>query len=92
MLKKQLVILNKYGLHVRPSTAFSQAAQRFQSEITVETEDGRIADGKSLLDLLGLGLVAGSPITIRIDGPDEQEAMDTLSRMVADQFGLRYEE
>jgi len=92
MIEKQLTILNKYGLHVRPSTSFSQTAQGFDSQITVTVPDGRRADGKSLLELLSLGIHGGTEISLTIDGDDEAEAMAAICQLVQNQFGLRYDE
>ena len=56
------------------------------------TGDGQTVDGASLLELLSLGVQGGQEITIRAEGPQEREAMDTLCEMVGNQFGLRYDE
>ena len=90
--ESKLTILNKYGLHVRPSTRFAEVAQDYRSTILVTTADGRGADGKSLLQLLALGLRAGAEVTVSADGPDAEEAIRALSGLVASQFGLRYDE
>ncbi len=92
MIEKQVTILNKYGLHVRPSTSLSQTAQRFDSQITLTLPDGGTADGKSLLDLLSLGIQGGTEITLTIDGEDEEEAMAAICELVENQFGLKYDE
>ena len=92
MVERKVTILNKYGLHVRPSTQFAQAAGGFECRVTVTTADGREADGASLLALLSLGIQGGSDLTLKTEGEGEQEAMDALCDLVASQFGLRYDE
>lgn len=91
-VEKKLTILNKYGLHVRPSTRLSEAARSFQSTITVTTSRGRRADCKSLLQLLGLGLKARDEITMTAEGDDAQWAIQALSELVANQFDMEYNE
>ena len=92
MVERRVKITNKYGMHVRPSTQFSRAADGFRAKITVIVPDGRVADGTSLLQVLSLGIQGNTEITIVAKGEDEQEAIDTLCQMVANQFGLRYDE
>jgi len=90
--EKTFTIANKYGLHVRPCTKLSGLASSCKSRITLATADGRSADGESLLELLGLGILGGEAVTIVAVGDDAQEAMDAVAAMIDDQFGLRYDE
>ena len=48
--KKELVLLNKYGLHVRPAGLFAKIASRFDAEVEVE-KDGNVVSGKSIMGL-----------------------------------------
>lgn len=91
-VETKLTILNRYGLHVRPCTRLSEAAKGFRSAITLTTSQGRRADGKSLLQLLGLGLKAGAEITMTAQGDDAEGAIRALSELAANQFGMDYSE
>jgi len=81
-LERKVFLANPNGLHLRPSAAFVQLAERFQSSVTV-TVDGRSADGKSLWALLGLAAMPGSELTLVADGPDASQALDALSALLA---------
>ncbi|EGO64711.1 HPr family phosphocarrier protein [Acetonema longum] len=83
MITKELVINNKTGLHARPAALWVQTAGRYQSSIRLVKSE-REVDGKSLLALLSLGLSAGSAFRLVVNGPDEAEAADALTALVAE--------
>ena len=85
MCTKEVVINNEVGLHARPATFFIQKANEFKSGIWVEKEERRV-NAKSLLGVLSLGIVKGTPIKLIADGPDEQEAVDALLKMISSDF------
>ena len=52
--RRRVEISNQFGLHLRVASRLVQLAQQFHSEVRV-LWDGRVADGKSILDLMTLG-------------------------------------
>ena len=79
MYQKHTCVVNASGLHARPATGFANCAKQYQSQITVENENtGKSADAKSVLRLMTLALVKGTPVTVRAEGEDEQRAVDEL--------------
>lgn len=86
MKEKKVVIPNKLGIHARPATLFAETASKFQSEVTVE-KDGMEVNGKSILGLMMLVAPKGTEIIIRAEGPDEDEAIKALTKLVEDGFG-----
>lgn len=85
MYVKDVSVQNQVGLHARPATFFIQKANEFKSSIWVEKEDRRV-NAKSLLGVLSLGIVGGTPIRIIADGADEQQAVDSLVELVESGF------
>ncbi|HKM40100.1 MAG TPA: HPr family phosphocarrier protein [bacterium] len=79
MKEIELILTNKLGLHARPAALFVQTAARFKSRITISV-DGKTADAKSILGVLGLGARSGATITIGIEGEDEQKAAEALQQ------------
>ena len=77
MVSKEVVISNQVGLHARPATFFIQKANEYKCSIWVEKDERRV-NAKSLLGVLSLGIVKGTPITIIADGSDEEEAVEAL--------------
>ena len=85
MYVKEVTVQNHVGLHARPATFFIQKANEFKSSIWVEKEERRV-NAKSLLGVLSLGSVGGTPSTIIADGADEQQAVDSLVKLVESGF------
>lgn len=85
MISKEVLINNQVGLHARPATFFIQKANEFKSSIWIEKDDRRV-NAKSLLGVLSLGIVKGTTITIIADGADQEEAIETLSKLIDSDF------
>ena len=58
---KELIIINRLGLHARPSAMFVKTASRFKCEIWVE-KDGERVNGKSIMGLMMLAAGQGSKL------------------------------
>jgi phosphotransferase system HPr (HPr) family protein len=86
MIEKQVTISNKLGLHARAAAKFVHTANNFKSKITL-SKDSRRIDGKSILGILMLAAAQGTGLTLRVEGPDEREACESLLRLVEDKFG-----
>lgn len=76
-MEKSLTVLDEKGFHARPATLFVTAAVKFKSTVTVEA-NGKSANGKSLLNLLGLGIKHGQVIKVVTSGEDEEPALQQL--------------
>jgi phosphocarrier protein HPr len=85
MLKKKVLIKNKLGLHARAAVKFVNIANRFRSSVKVE-KDGDEIDGKSILGILTLAAVQGSPIIIKVSGDDEEKALEALVALIDNKF------
>ncbi len=86
MLKREIEIINKLGLHARASSKFTQTASQFQSEVWVTRKERRV-NGKSIMGLMMLAAAKGSTIELETDGPDEAAAMQALVDLINDYFG-----
>jgi phosphocarrier protein HPr len=69
-----VVIRDPVGLHARPAAVVVQTAGRYKARVRLEHGEKR-ADARSIIQLLGLGVRQGSPVTIVAEGTDEQEAV-----------------
>jgi phosphocarrier protein len=85
MFVKDVSVQNQVGLHARPATFFIQKANEYKSTIWVEKEERRV-NAKSLLGVLSLGIVGGTNIKVIADGPDEQQAVEGLVKLVESGF------
>jgi phosphotransferase system HPr (HPr) family protein len=81
MLRKEIEITNKTGLHARPAAEFVKEAAKFASSVTIEFK-GKKLNAKSILHVLSAGISAGSTIVLTTDGEDEAEALETLAELI----------
>jgi phosphotransferase system HPr (HPr) family protein len=70
------------ALHARPAGAFVRAASSFAATIEVRA-NGKQANGKSILEILGLGADGGAELTISASGDDATAAVTQLAQLVA---------
>ena len=82
MAELTLTVIDPSGLHARPAARFVQAASRFNSTIVIR-HDGREADAKSLIALLGMTIRPSSEIVLAADGPDADDALAALATELA---------
>lgn len=85
-ITRELVVLNRFGLHARPASKFVKTAGRFKCSIYVE-KDGEEVNGKSIMGLMMLAAGEGSKILIKANGPDAEEALKALEELVNQKFG-----
>ncbi|MGB1158597.1 MAG: HPr family phosphocarrier protein [Porticoccaceae bacterium] len=86
MIRCELTIVNKLGLHARAATKLAATAGRYQSQIMTGREQPTI-DAKSIMPLLLLAASQGTQLIFEFDGPDEQDACDAITQLLADYFG-----
>jgi phosphocarrier protein HPr len=86
MIKKRLTIRNRLGIHARPAAQFAKTASGYRCDIRVE-KDGLNVNGKSIMGIMMLAAAKGNEIEVLADGPDEQEAVLALDRIVQEGFG-----
>ena len=86
MTRAEVMIINKLGLHARAAAKVVHTANEFDSEIFIGTADEEV-NAKSILGLLTLAAAKGTPLTVRAEGEDEDQAVESLARLFGDRFG-----
>ncbi|MCC6202659.1 MAG: HPr family phosphocarrier protein [Gammaproteobacteria bacterium] len=86
MIERTIGIINKLGLHARAAAKLVQTSAGFTSEITV-ARDGKQVNAKSIMGVMMLAAARGSAVTIRADGPDEENAIIALTDLINGKFG-----
>ena len=79
-------IRNRLGIHARAAALLVKTANRFVSEVTLE-KDGLEVNGKSIMGILMLAASKGSKITLKVNGKDSVQAIQTLGKLIEDRFG-----
>ena len=82
----ETTILNPTGLHARPATELVSLAKKFQSSIRLRFGE-EIADAKSLVKLLQLGVVNGAQIKVSAQGVDAEQALAELKSAIESGLG-----
>ena len=85
-ISKELLIINKRGLHARASAKFVQAVERFSAQVWV-TRGGETVGGTSIMGLMMLAASPGTSITVEATGPEAAEVMEALAALIASRFG-----
>ena len=86
MLKQDVLIINKLGLHARASAKLTQLASQFPCEVWLSRNSRRI-NAKSIMGVMMLAAAKGSTISIETSGEQEQEAMTAIVALINDYFG-----
>jgi phosphocarrier protein HPr len=86
MQQRDVEIVNKLGLHARPSAKLTQLASSFKSRVFM-ARNGRRVNAKSIMGVMMLAAAKGSTITVETDGEDEVEAIEALTRLISSGFG-----
>jgi|TARA_B110000238_G_C15825336_1_gene310382 phosphocarrier protein HPr len=86
MLRCELKIINKLGLHARAATKLASAAGHHQCSIRIGAPEQSV-DAKSIMSLMLLAASQGTDLRFEFDGPDEQQAQKEITQLLADYFG-----
>ena len=79
----EITIVNQLGLHARPAAEFVRQANVFRSDIWLVTSSGRFS-ALSLLEVMRANLDCGAVATLEAIGPDAEEAVARLEKVVAE--------
>lgn len=85
MLKENIELINKAGLHARAASKLVELSSTFACDVQIGHD--KMVDGKSILSLMMLAAIQGTVLNIVVDGPDEQQAMLSIVALINDRFG-----
>ena len=77
MKKFNYVIKDEIGIHARPAGMLVKEAKNFESKITV-SKNGKAAEARKLMALMGLNVKCGDEVEIAVDGADEDQAFEEM--------------
>ena len=86
MTELEIVITNATGLHARPAAQFVQSAASFKCTVKIAANN-KVADGKSILAVMGMGIGKNTKLTIMADGEDEDQCVARLKELIESNFG-----
>ena len=86
MIRKNVTVVNKQGVHARPASMIAKEAGRFSSQINLITDE-MTANGKSIMTIMMMALTHGTDLTIEAVGDDAQLAIESISNLFETGFG-----
>lgn len=86
MIKREIKVVNKLGLHARASAKLTQLASKFQSGVWL-SRNGRRVNAKSIMGVMMLAAGMGSTVELETEGEDEASAFQEIEKLFADRFG-----
>ena len=86
-ITKEIPLINKYGMHVRPAGALAKVCQKYMSEVTVENGATSVS-GKSVLGLMTLEAPVGTVLKFTVTGDDANLAIVEIEELLANRFGI----
>lgn len=84
-ISKKVTVSNPQGIHLRPAYLIAELAGKYQSDVNLETASEK-ADGKSVLEIIGLAASSGTELNVLADGPDANDAVDAIIQLVSHGF------
>jgi phosphocarrier protein HPr len=85
-MSRDLLIINRKGLHARATAKFVNCVEGFDAEVLV-TRNGETVGGLSIMGILTLGAGQGTTITVTASGPDAAAVIGALAALIANRFG-----
>ncbi|MCL2175092.1 MAG: HPr family phosphocarrier protein [Treponema sp.] len=85
MIEKKIKVVNRAGIHARPSAILVQATKNFKSNIFLVKGEYKI-NAKSIMGIITLGAGYGSELTLIADGEDEEHAVEVLEKIFESKF------
>jgi phosphotransferase system HPr (HPr) family protein len=71
-MEKSFILNDPLGFHARPAAVVVGIFAKAQSKVSI-TAKGKTVDGKSILQVLSLGVKGGDEVIISVEGPDADE-------------------
>jgi phosphocarrier protein len=85
MIEREVEIINKLGLHARAAAKLVTLASGFESEVLLDN-GGTEVNGKSIMGVMMLAAAQGTRLTLRLEGPDEEQAIEALCQLIENRF------
>ena len=85
MIRRDLTIVNRLGLHARATAKLVQLLSTFRCQATLEAR-GREVNAKSIMGVMLLAAGPGAVVVLQVDGEDEQTAADAVAALFERRF------
>lgn len=81
MIEKAVTVINETGLHARPAAALVQFVKNIPGDVEI-VKDGKVANAKSIFNVMSLGISKDTEIVVRVSGEDEEENVEKVVEFI----------
>ena len=85
MVEKILTVRNRAGIHARPASLIAQTANKFSSEILLETNDTTV-NAKSIMGVITMAAGYNTNLVLKADGSDAADAVAAIAALFENKF------
>ena len=86
MVRREVTIINKLGLHARAAAKLVTLASGFEADVRIRRDD-REVDAKSIMGVMMLAAGKGTRLEVVATGPEAEVAAERLQALVRERFG-----
>ncbi len=80
MVNYSTVVQNESGIHARPAKVLVNEAKKYKSEIKIKA-NGKVVNAKSIISVMTLGAIKGTPVELTFSGEDEEFAYNSIKSL-----------
>jgi len=81
MAEKNVTVVNETGLHARPAAALVQFVKNIPGDVEI-VKDGKVANAKSIFNVMSLGISQGTEILVRVSGDNDEEYVEKVVEFI----------
>ena len=86
MIRKEIVMLNRLGLHIRPAAQLTKIASKYKSDVFLVRDNMRV-NAKSIMGVMMLAAGQGAKLFLECVGEDEDQVCNELLALIENKFG-----
>ena len=78
------VVNDPLGLHARPAGLLAKLAKPYADTVITVTKAGKTVKASQLMMIMSLAVKNGDEVTVRVEGPAEEEAFAAMEKFFKD--------
>ncbi|NTV61894.1 MAG: HPr family phosphocarrier protein [Chlorobiaceae bacterium] len=88
MIRKHLTVRNPHGLHMRAAGKIRLISRQQRCRVLLQNEQGEKAGSESLVEMLSLGAVSGTPLQVTVTGDNADRALAMIEEVFENGAGI----
>ena len=83
---REIIVINKLGIHARPSSMLVQTANQYEADLFVSHDEQDEVNAKSIMGVMMLAAGQGTKLRFRTTGPDGEELLNKIEQLINSKF------